>query len=416
MIIRGGGGSAPWTDTGLGYEQIVATGGRVPLTTLTSTATSTRLDWREGFKFGGQNCSAFRLLFCNYSATNTEDAPGNAVSIEADVELPALSLPGPVKVRFSGAFVGSMSDGLALYQSDLIYAKAFGVDVIPAGTPGFINGSASVATVGHKIPYANGYTMATGEGAVTSNRSKAQGGSGAAPATPPFGATLAGKGPLIGIVGTFVSPEVSILMCGDSIIHHNADVFSNGLDGASGGVAVRGALSVGGRTIPWINAAVGGSTLVSTAANFTKRAQLAAYATHKICNLATNDWASSAGSPSVATMLAAADALAVILGANTDWVTCIPRTTGTFATAGGQTPLNSNYQAAGFRDQFNAGLASQTHIAGVIALDAALRDVTITDAFKGNYTDAGTHPTGSGLTDGAAVFAARFANYVAAHP
>lgn len=416
MIIRGSGGSAAWTDTGLGYEQIVATGGRVPVSTLTTTSTKTRIDWRQAFKFGGQNVSQFRLLFCNYSASDTENNPGNTVFIEADVELVGVPRPGPVKVRFSGAFIGSMADGTAIYQSDVIIAQAFGLTVIPASTLGFVNGSVSVATVGHIIPYSNSYTFGTGEGAVSSARSSAQGGSGAAPSIPPGGASFTGIGPLLGIVGEFTSAEVSLLIAGDSIMHHNADTFAAGLDGASGGVAVRGAYSVGGRTIPWINVAVGGSTVVSTSTNFTKRAQLAAYATHKICNLATNDWAGSAGTPSVATMLAAANTMAGLLGAHTDYVTCIPRTTGTFTTAAGQTPLNSNYQAGGFRDQFNAGLSGQTNIAGVIDLDAAVRDATITDAFTANYTDFGTHPFGGGLTAGATAMATRFAAYIGGHP
>lgn len=415
MILTSGQGPQ-WADTGLGYEQIVATGGHVPSGVLTTTSSSTRIDWRQAFKFGGQNASQFRLLFGNYFATNSEIAAGNSVFIEADVELVGTALVGPVKARFSGAFIGTMADGVALFQSDIITARAFGLTVIPAGTLGFVNASVSVATAGQKIPVSTGYTFGSGENAVSSARSKAQGGSGAAPSIPPGGASFTGIGPLLAIVGQFVAAEVSLMITGDSIMHHNADTFAAGLDGVSGGVAVRAAYSVNGRTLPWINCSTSGGFLTSSAANYTKRAQLAAYATHKICNLATNDWVATPGTPTVATMLAAANSLAAILGAHTDWVTCIPRTTGTFTTAAGQTPLNSNYQAAGFRDQFNAALSSQTNITAVIGLDAALRDGTITDAFQANYTDFGTHPFGAALTAGAAVLATRFAAYVGIHP
>lgn len=416
MLFRGAQGPQ-WSNTGLGYEQIVATGGRVPVSTLTTTSTKTRIDWRQAFKFGGQNVSQFRLLFCNYSATDTENAPGNSVFIEADIELVGVPMPGPVKARFSGAFIGTMSDGAALYQSDVIIAQAFGLSVIPAGTLGFVNGSVSVSTVGQIISYSNSYTFGTGEGAVSSNSSKAQGGTGAAPFTPPGGASFTGIGPLIGIVGQFTTAEVSLLITGDSIMHHNADTFAAGLDGASGGVAVRGAYSVNGRTIPWINVAVGGSTLASTSANFSKRAQLAAYATHKICNLVTNDWASVAGSPSVATMLADAVTMAGLLGSNVDWVTCIPRITGNVADPSAQSPLNSNYQISGFRGSFNSSIGSQSGITGVIDLDATMRDATFQDSFKANYTDFGTHPAGStALNAGATTMATRFATYVGGHP
>lgn len=407
----------------IGSEQIVATGGRIPKQLLNPSASQLQLQTRRAIKFGGQGCIGFRLLYAGYYADDTEHATGNAYSVEAAVTIDAAAIPGAVRARFSGSFNGSVPSGQAVYASDLILPGSFGYSYsIPAGTLAWVNDCIRV-TNGQNYPYSSAYTAATGEGAYTSPVQQFQ--NYGALTLPRGGASVGFQSSLIGIVGVFLVPEVSLLILGDSIMSFNADVYSAGLDGASGGVAVRGALSVGGRTIPWINASIGGTTIVGTNGNITKRLSLAPYATHVVGNWVTNDIAT--GTPLIGDLTTARKALTAAIaaaGPRVDYVLALPRGTSSdqFLTTANQTPA-TGFEAAGLCDQFNTDTLADVGSHGLTStINLGLRDPVATDkwAVDGTTikytTDTGVHPFGHGLTVGAAAMAARFATYTGRHP
>jgi lysophospholipase L1-like esterase len=349
------------------------------------------------------------LAYANYfvDATGLETTLGNAYTLEAAIEIPSAPVTSCVRVTFSGSNTGTVPDGAALFLSDSIPASSFGLATIPAGTTIYIHDSVLV-TSGQLIPVPSAYTPSAGEASVQNNNASSQ----VMTTGIPTGTEVNLQSPLIGVLGKFTSPEVSIAIMGDSIADFSLDANSSGINGTSGGIMVRSMWGVNGRNIPWVNLARSSSNMATASANMARRLKMLAYATHLVSEGGTNDLAAGTTPAVTQTALQAIWGVAKQLGiSRVAQMKILARTDSTNAT-----PI-ANFGIGQNRDTLNTALIANV---GSNGLDEILDVPSVLDSgalwANSAYTTDGIHPANSGLSVAATYLKGVFANYVGTAP
>lgn len=377
--------------------QIVAGRGAYPKGSFTeSNSAQVKKITRTSHYLGGQDVTEIRLVFGGYVPSAGVDAAlGNDVAVRAAIEISGTTVP----CTFDGAQLGTIPDGDAEYISDPIYPSDFSLSVFAAGTQFWTRVEREVA-LNDKYPTGDGGAGITGEGTIEAPTGE--------PTQVYDTGVLLGTGNWtafaqrlkpVAVIGRFASPEVSVVIIGDSIIYSLDDDGGDGIDNAGGGFAVRALGSVGGRSIPWCNLALIGDTIERANSAYGRKA-IFKYATHLLTNYGTNDL----GSRTFAqirddrrTFWTYAKSQGVQHVAQTS---IIPKTTGAWSLADGSDQTTATECGSGEnRDLLNAQVS--TDISGGEDVDeyidvhtGIIENTVAPDAYKweAGTTDDGSHP------------------------
>jgi hypothetical protein len=393
----------------VGSTQIVAFGTANPNTVSTASTDAGRCRMtRTVHKTGGKPLAELQLAHCAYYV----DVPGSptgptagteittsSYTVEASIEMPGAPIPGPIRVTYSAANVGTCPAAAALYLSDAVPASAFGLTYIPVDTTFYVKNHMVVAlNATWSINNVLTLLSANGEdGYVCPSASASQVMTPGIFSAPSGGFTSAVRPPLLAVLGKPYGRMRSLIIMQTSIAEYQNDVLGNGP--TSGGFAARAAYSVKGHAMPWAKLARGGSGYQTLAAGGTKRAALYPYADTFLMDGPTNDVFYSrtaaqieADLQTIWARIVAARPDAKIVMANT-----LPRTTSTdsWATEANQTP-RAGFELNGVADTVNVWLATQvgSSIVALADVRASCRGVDPNKWLPGNTND-GTHPTGA---------------------
>lgn len=374
----------------------------------------TNTDSRIPARNGPYESSNIRLVFGNFYASTTADVDGaNAITVRAAIELQSstgtyLSVP----VTFNGSLSASIDPKASLVISDPV-----GV-TLPANQIFAVRCNAQVAS-GEQFPVGNvnhGSTINTDLGdavAMSGNFIKNTAATVVYSSGFLAGTTAAAGFSHLAVLGETTSAMPSILLFGDSIAKASGDNVASGMSGGAGGGFVgRGLVRTDGRIIPHANFARNGAGVASWAgeyggADVHRRLALLDYATWAFCEFGTNDMVAQ---PTLAAMQAyylKAWGHAKKRGLKVVQSLIMPRVTGTYATAGGQSYVNAAFAPGGLRDQVNAWIRSQVG-GGLLDVvidpnpyveDSANPGKWRTD--QGAMTADGVHPNQLGHTEAA---------------
>lgn len=344
----------------LNVDRIVAFGGYVPDSQHDNAGgTYDRLETRMWSKFGRQDVAYVRLVIYNgFLASGViEAANGNAITVEAGVE--RVSPAATVVATWGGASSVTVASG-GIAVSDPIPASAFSLGAFPAGEAFFIRTGVTGFGLG-KVPQSSAvYTAVSGEA------SKASLGAGSqinATGALTGGTNYKGLIPL-GIIGGWSgTPDVSLLVMGDSIATLTNDEQFNGT--AGGGFITEGCASVGGGILAAAKLSRGGerAAVYATATNNPARRFMMRFATHLIENYGVNDLRDGT---SAATLLTYSQALWALFRARAKGVQHISHvpvatsttSTDSFATLANQTEFSAAFNTGGARDTYNTSVVA----------------------------------------------------------
>lgn len=408
--------------------RVVANRGVIPQLTRVASASSLLCsENRMWCKTGNAACSQLRFVHSCYYLANgsgTETNVGNDHTIQVAVEWPGQSTQ---QVTFGGLTTPvTIPDGTAQFISDPIFPSAFGLTTFPANTVFWLRSRKTVASAGMSFP-SHTSSAVSGEGSFYSTGVAAASqlmGSGVM-TTPPGGNTAsleAGPSAIIGIpIGT---PDIAVLLLGDSIMTGNNETAGNSGNGSNdSGWGARGLFSVNSRSVPFGKICVGGAIGVTMAAGLAKSATFFPYYTHAMCEVGTNDLA-AAGWTSAQTLA----------GLRTLWTRMkaggirhieqsliLARTTSTdvFATTANQTPVAGFNTGGTLRDPLNASIIANVgsnNLDNYLNIIPGADDATHLDVWQANgtnnfATNDGVHPQPAIHATIGAIFNTRAATY-----
>jgi lysophospholipase L1-like esterase len=328
-----------------------------------------------------------QLLFGNYYVTDQEMTDTSPITVTASVELPTSPVTLPYAVTFNG------KKSIVLDPGEYILSDPVPIQVAADGFF-WVRSGITVSAGGNTWPCTYS-TRLTGENFRQSLDVSSQVyNTGALSAV---GGGSVGFGP-IAVIGT---PEdtatgrtlVSVIGVGDSIMRGSGD---SSPDAYGNTGMARGCADVSGHHVPFLTMARDSDRAqYNQVTAYRKRAPWR-YGTHLLCNLGTNDLA---GGRTLAELQADITAIwtdAKRVGLKVYQCNLLPRVTGTFSTAAGQTPI-AGFESGGLRDQFNAWLLTQvgTYLEGVIDVASAVEDPSNHGKWAANLTADGIHPVSS---------------------
>lgn len=359
-------------------------------------------------RIGPGGASNLQVIFSNFiNSTAGEVNVGNPVKFRAALEIEegVGGTKSTIPLTFGGQLQGTIDDTAGLITSDplpmrfpanTVFAVRIEEQVSSAGQlypRGNLPHGANYY-IGGASPFGEFYVNATGNQAVYSTGAIANNGA----------ASLAVP---LAIIGNTDANTPAICYIGDSISRGSGD---NTVDEIISGLATGAPRSAGiqltspGIIIPWTNLSRDGAGI--DYANSTKfwgdKARMMAvlpYCTHLISGLGNNDCAST---PPLATVQAKYRSVWAYwkgFGLKVYQRTLTPRTTGTWATPGGQT-IVSGFASNAVRGQLNAWILAGADglIDGVSDVNAAVEDPANPGKWRSDVvvTDDGTHPNAAG--------------------
>lgn len=386
--------------------RIAAAGGLISRST--ATGAYTRNETRRQIIGGNGTLEYVKFVYASVYADASGERTDGLSTLTLSAALELTSPVQTVQALFGGATTITLTPG-GIVETDPIYPAAFGLSVFPAKLAAFARTSLTFAS-GSAWPACIPASVES----KTSNAASSQLLATGALTTPSGGSSsFYGLVP-VAIIGKYVgTPDIAVLVIGDSIFMSSNDNIAGDLTGSGGGMASRGLASVGGRTVPYSKTAIfgQGATMSFTAANSKVRTYLMRYATHLLEDYGTNDDAQSA-----ATVYAAKQAIWSTFRANAlapkfvATTTLLPRassTTDGYATPAGQTPRSGWKTGGAFRDPLTAsvraGVGQSNGPDAVIETGVTVQDATLTDRWAaGPLTTDGTHPGATAAAQAAA--------------
>lgn len=313
--------------------------------------------------------------------------------------------------KFNGMPTATIPPG-GWIMSDPFYPSQFGLSEFPANWDARCRTGSTIAT-GQKWPFNayQQYETISGQANCLSDALVSQIAATGALVTPAGGLSnsttgLAAYGP-VAIVGEWVAtPDVSLMISGDSIVSKLNDSDDNGSTG--GAFITRGVRSVNGRSIANVKVAKGGELASNWSAGNAFRKYLMSFCTHYIDNFGTNDLNGQTAAAALTSKQAIwADFRALAKGPK--WIVNIPVTpkansTDSWATLANQTPL-SGFNTGEKRDTLNASIVSlvgtSTGPDQVIDVNTVWQDGTQTAKWVVNGT--ANYPTADNVHPSAAL-------------
>jgi len=374
--------------------RIVGKGGVTPTTVNTNASNYTRVERRSAFILGGEPVKEIWVAYWGgYLTQNNEVNAPNSVTVGFALEYNGVTMPFAVQDTATDIYQVVTAGSIKLWG---IRASAFGLSEFPADASGQIRFEAT-GTAGFDFCYptaryqtgtglsCNGYTTGTtqllGTGALTGGTD----------------ISTQGPGPH-GIFGTWSgTPDISIMMTGDSIPLYKNDVQDNGTTG--GGTVSTGLRSVNGRSVPFVKYAVDGFYLYQFVASKPWFDFIASKSTHLIGNGGGNDVLSGGRTvPQTLTALSQQAALFKSLAQGSKyvaWLTVQPATTGPFTSLDSQNPYPGTQAIRiAANDGMDAFVIDGT-IEEVLDTGRAVFQATNTDlelVWPANMTADGIHP------------------------
>ncbi len=324
-----------------------------------SDANNTNCDVRLACRNGLAPATNIRLAFANVVAAAAIDADGpNPITVRAAIEIaeaPGITVP----VTFGGSLSATLDPKAGVVISDPV-----GITLAPGQL--FAVRTNVTVTSGQQFPI--GYVVQAGslvgsEAAVSENSLRNTSASVVYNTGFFAGTAVPGYSP-IAILGETAYPASSVGLFGDSILNATGDSVSVGLiRGQSAGFGARGLLLPNGGLIPHVQLSRGGQGLngFSTALaglDIHRRLFAANYVTDVLCHMGTNDIASGATFAGMQASYKKFWAHFKYRGKRVTQSLIMPRVTGTYTSAAGQTPI-AGFEPGGIRDQTNAWIKTQ---------------------------------------------------------